>query len=164
MVSLSWPQFSKRMKAQRVRKQEHHLTEVDDWSTKWRSKTRFNGSFHVITLNVGPRGIQPCLQRINELFRDFSGTPAVIHIQDIKMTDRRSKTIHDFLKDQLPDYTAYYEIHPARKARRYNLGVLSLIRNYVAYGADRMSLKDVIAQDANLSAEPTEELLQACAG
>eukprot|EP00961_Rhodomonas_salina_P107951 1453803-Rhodomonas_salina.1 len=60
-----------------------------------------------------------------------------IHLQDIKITARRARTIHDQLKRILPDYTAFSAVRPRGPSRRYNLGVMTLIRNDVAFTTTR---------------------------
>ena len=120
------------------------------------------GEFLVIRLNVGPQGLQKVLQSLPKLIRQFAHVPAVIHLQDIRISPRRARTIQDSIKQVCPDYTGFYEVRPKRKARRYDLGVLTLLRNDVAYGATKTSLETLLEQE-KLST-PIAEVLNNCAG
>ena len=88
---ISWTTYRKRVRALRKRRQDVHLSERDSWSVQWRSDphSRAKGAFYVVTMNVGPRGLQPCMQRLDECIRGCDVLPAVIHLQDVKLTSRR---------------------------------------------------------------------------
>lgn len=139
---------------------QHH----QEWQDKWASTRTFtHGSkqFKVITLNVGPRGLQQCLEKLTELYRGDNHLPAVIQLQDIKLTHRRARTIHDRMKRLMPDFTFFTSIRPKRAARRYNLGIMTLLRNDVAFGAESVPLRDVLAE---VEEDHRDAILQACAG
>ena len=153
------------MRKRRNRLKDTHVSEEQHWQDKWKS-TQCNtaGKWHVITMNVGPKGLQACIQRMEQILTHHNSLPAALHFQDVKITQRRAKSLHDQLKRALPDYTAFYEIRPAKHSKRYSLGVLTMLRNDVAYGAKRAAIKQCIEDDATVDSEQRATLTKYCAG
>ena len=126
------------------------------WHRKWTAVDPLPTSSRtiIITLNVGPRGLQVCLRHLPQLLTHLAALPMAIHLQDTKISQRRSRTIHDQLKRLLPDYTAFHSIRSQGRARRYNLGVTTLLRNDIALSGQRLSLAamcpDLSAETLNL--------------
>jgi hypothetical protein len=104
-----------------------------------------------------------CLQSLPELVQQHDEKPVVIHLQDVRITSRRFKTLQDFMKKVLPDYTVYAELKKCKNARRYQMGVLSFLRNDAAHSAVQVPLEDFVDSD---EADPAQQqaLLAHCAG
>lgn len=118
---------------------------------------------HVVSAQMGSRGLQPCINRIPELLHRFPCLPIALHAQDTKQLQRRTVSVRDHLKRVAPDYTHFFAAkHKRRKGRRYNLTLMTLLRNDVAFTAQRLSLKTIAEVDG--SAPLTSEELRHCAG
>ena len=84
-----------------------------EWTRKWRisAADRANPSSHVITVNVGPRGLQICLEHLPATIGCFDTLPMVVHLQDVRITRRRFRTMQEHVKRLLPDYTIYAQLN-----------------------------------------------------
>eukprot|EP00961_Rhodomonas_salina_P194290 2623515-Rhodomonas_salina.2 len=118
---------------------------------------------HVVSVQMGSRGLQPCLDKLPDLLKPFSHLPMVIHAQDTKLSELCMKSIRDLLKHILPDYTPFFTTRQQkRRGRRYNLAQMSLLRNDVAFSAQRLSLQAILQLDEAGTLTPDE--LRHCAG
>lgn len=152
----------------KIGRQEQHSvdTAVRDWKKKWMSNQqgehKADTKHHVLTVQVGPCGLQPCLKRIRSLLAGFPHLPAVIHFQDIKFTQRRVKTVKKQISDLCPDYTMFSDIRAARRKRHYNMGVLSLVRNDLAFSCTKVDIGTFIDQaDCKI---PSSAIVEHCSG
>ena len=145
--NMAWTQVRAEAIRQKPRPKQVSVEEQEavDWKRKWSvtRADRTDPTCYVVTVNVGPRGLQVCVDNLPELIKQHKTLPMVIHLQDIRITGRRFKTIQDLLRKVLPDYTAYANIRKCGKARRYQMGVMTLLRNDVAYTAERIPLGQV---------------------
>eukprot|EP00961_Rhodomonas_salina_P163823 2206252-Rhodomonas_salina.1 len=118
-------------------------TVTANWLRTWTSSQPLghqqNSKAQVITVNVGPSGLQVCIKHLPKLLRGLTSLPMAIHLQDTKITLQRSRSIHDQLNRILPDYTAYHSLWPNKPGRRYNLGVTTLLRNDLALKCTTLS-------------------------
>lgn len=139
---------------------------VSEWKNKWRSaqgrNVQTDWKYHVLTINVSPSGLQWCLNRVCSLFAHFHELPAIIHVQDIKITVLCTKTIQPQLQRLCPDYTSYIAVHPARRKRHYNLGVMTLVRNDIAFTCKAIDFGAFL--DQARASLPIDKLEEHCAG
>lgn len=154
-----------RQKKRRKTDEEEDGGQEKEWKAKWRLSAAQRGdareTCHVVTVNIGPRGLSICLEELPSLLTQHDTLPMAIHLQDIRISARRFKTIHDRMKQVMPDYTAYAHVKKCKTGRRYQMGVLTLLRNDVAHKAEQIPLAEVTDQEGKAT---DEALLRACAG
>ena len=87
---MMWQQV--RAEAARQKKRRQPLTEeaqgAIDWKRQWRvaGEDRSDPTCHVVTVNVGPRGLQVCIEDLPHLIGQHNVRQMVIHLQDIRIT------------------------------------------------------------------------------
>ena len=156
------------LKQVKVRKTDSpEAQKVLDWKMRWKvtaaERTSSPRTGHVVTINLGPRGFQACIEGLPGVVEQHDTQPVVIHLQDVRITKRRLRTIHDFAKRILPDYTMYAQLKQCTAARRYNMGVISLVRNDAAHDATQVSVSQFLDQDAEHH-EDVADTVEQCTG
>ena len=164
---MAWQQIRAETLRQKRRKEPESEEAVAsrDWRRQWgvRRVDRTNPTCHVVTINVGPRGLQVCVENLPWVVHQHQTPPMVIHLQDIRITRRLFKTIQDLLRKLMPDYTAYANIKTCKKSRRCQMGVMTLLRNDVAHTAEQVHL-DTFDREHSGERQSAEMRATACAG
>lgn len=142
--------------------------EVQDWRTQWKvtaeERVASPHTCYVVTINVGPRGLQACIERLPEVVQQHDTIPMALHLQDVRITKRRLRTIHDLVKRILPDHTMYASLKQCKRARRYNMGVVTLLRNDVAHNATQVPVSHFLQSGDGESGDSADATVQHCAG
>ena len=170
-----WQQI--RAEALKQKKQRRPAEEGGEMEKDWRRRWQIRAcdlpaspaSCHVVTVNVGPRGLAVCLGELPSLVVQHDTAPMVIHLQDIRITPRRFKTLRDRIKKVMPDYTPYAFIKRCKGAKRYQMGVMTLLRNDVAHSAEQVPVTHFAPADDTAGvvengAAPRAALEVPCAG
>ena len=148
-----WQQIrAEALKQKKQRSPGDEASEMEqDWRRRWQVRARdlpaSPASCHVVTVNVGPRGLAVCLNELPSLVAQHDTAPMVLHLQDIRITPRRFKTMSDRIKKVMPDYTPYAFIKKCKGARRYQMGVMTLLRNDVAHSAEQVPVSHFTPAD-----------------
>ena len=85
---LAKPKQPSSLQLARQKSQRERLHALE-WYQRWKSTRTHRsaqGKYVVLTINVGTKGLQACLEYLQELIARTSHLPSVIHYQDIKIT------------------------------------------------------------------------------
>ena len=119
----------------------------DAWQRQWTSpgnKWADGGECICISAQVGPQGLEASAGALPAMIASQPHKPMAIMLQDIRATRRRMRGLEQRLRTLCPDYTVFFTIRPPTVARRYNMGVATLVRNDVALKATKADVPAMI--------------------